>query len=202
MKTSSHFSGWILSAGFACALAASTLFAGAASAAETYTVDNSHTAVLFFAKHFQFGQVIGRFKSVSGEYSLDEADITKSKLSLELKIDSLDTNEGKRDEHLKGPDFFNAKQFPTATFVSTGVKKAGDALEVTGDLTIHGVKKATTLKVKPIAKGNDPFGMTRTGFEGEGRRLGRDLGIGIVGPLDGLRTAQLHGAHAVVVIGA
>jgi polyisoprenoid-binding protein YceI len=164
-------------------LAASTLFAGAASAAETYTVDNSHTAVLFFAKHFQFGQVIGRFKAVSGEYSLDEADITKSKLSLELKIDSLDTNEGKRDEHLKGPDFFNAKQFPTATFVSTAVKKAGDALEVTGDLTIHGVKKATTLKVKPIAKGNDPFGMTRTGFEGELNINRNDFGVSGLPPI-------------------
>ncbi len=164
-------------------LAASTLFAGTASAAETYTVDNSHTAVLFFAKHFQFGQVIGRFKAVSGEYSLDDADATKSKISLELKVDSLDTNDGKRDEHLKGPDFFNAKQFPTATFASTAVKKAGDTFEVTGDLTIHGVKKSTTLKVKPIAKGNDPFGMTRTGFEGELNINRNDFGVSGLPPI-------------------
>lgn len=148
-------------------LATSTLFAGTASAAETYTVDNSHTTVLFFAKHFNFSTVVGRFKTASGSFVLDEADASKSKISLELKIDSLDTNDGKRDEHLKGPDFFNAKQFPTATFASTAVKKNGDSFEVQGDLTIHGEKKPVTLTVKQNGKGTDPWGGTRTGFDGE-----------------------------------
>ena len=149
------------------ALALSLGSTGFAAAADTYTVDNSHTTVLFFSHHFNFSTVVGRFKTASGEFVVDESDITKSKINLELKVDSLDTNDGKRDEHLKGPDFFNAKQFPTATFASTAIKKAGDALEVTGDLTIHGEKKSVTLTVKQGAKGQDPWGGTRTGFDGE-----------------------------------
>lgn len=148
------------------ALATSTLFAGSAAAA-TYTVDNSHTTVLFFASHFNFSQVVGRVKQAAGTFTIDEKDITKSSIELSLKVDSLDTNDGKRDEHLKGPDFFNVKEFPEAKFVSKAVKKAGDDLEVTGDLTIHGVTKSVTLKVKKNAEGADPWGNYRTGFDGE-----------------------------------
>lgn len=163
-------------------LAASTLFAGTAAAADTYTVDNSHTTVLFFAKHFNFSTVVGRFKTATGEFVLDEADPSKSKITLELKVDSLDTNDGKRDEHLRGPDFFNAKQFPTATFASTAVKKSGDTFDVTGDLTIHGVKKSVNLKVKQNGKGQDPWGGTRTGFDAELGINRSDFGVSGMAP--------------------
>ncbi len=167
----------------ALALSSSALFSGAAVAAETYTVDNGHTAVLFFADHFGFSKVVGRFLQTSGEFVIDEANPANSKIALELKVDSLTTNDGKRDEHLKGPDFFNAKQFPTATFVSTGVKKAGDAFDVTGDLTIHGVKKSVTVKVKQNKKGQDPWGTTRTGFDGEISLNRNDFGVSGVPPI-------------------
>jgi polyisoprenoid-binding protein YceI len=167
----------------ALALSSSALFAGAASAAETYTVDNSHTAVLFFADHFGFSKVVGRFLQTSGEFVIDEANPANSKINLELKVDSLTTNDGKRDEHLKGPDFFNAKQFPTATFVSTSVKKSGDSFDVGGDLTIHGVKKAVTVKVKQNKKGQDPWGTTRTGFDGEIALNRNDFGVSGVPPI-------------------
>lgn len=165
------------------ALAATTLSTGFATAAETYTIDPDHTAVLFFAKHFNFSTTVGRFNKVSGELILDEADAGKSRINLEIKTDSLDTNAPKRDEHLKGPDFFNAKQFPTATFTSTAVKKNGDGtFDVTGDLTIHGVKKPVTAKVKHNGKGQDPWGGTRTGFDGEISLKRSDFGVSAMTP--------------------
>jgi polyisoprenoid-binding protein YceI len=140
-------------------------------AAETYTVDNGHTAVLFFAEPLPASvKVVGRFLQGQSRAStsLDDADAGQQQdLPRAQGRQRSTTNDGKRDEHLKGPDFFNAKQFPTATFASTAVKKAGDAFDVTGDLTIHGVKKSTTLKVKPNKpRVKDPFGTTRTGFDG------------------------------------
>src|SRR4029450_565038 len=72
----------------------------------------------------------------------------------------------KRDAHLKSPDFFNAKQYPTITFKSTSVKKGeGSALQVTGDLTMHGVTKSITVPVELTGKGQFPPGTLRAGVE-------------------------------------
>jgi polyisoprenoid-binding protein YceI len=151
--------------------------------AQTFAVDNGHTAVLFFAKHFGFSTTAGRFNTVSGEFTIDEKDATKSSVSLEIKVDSLDTNEAKRDEHLRGPDFFDVKQFPTATFKSTAVKQSGDTYDVTGDLTIKGVKKSVTLKLKRNATGEDPWKNLRTGFDGELVINRNDFGIAGLPPV-------------------
>ncbi len=76
-----------------------------------------------------------------------------------------DTANAKRDQHLKGPDFFNAVQFPTISFVSSGAVKSGNGYEVSGDLTLHGVTKPVTLKVTPTGTGKGPTGAAIAGIE-------------------------------------
>jgi polyisoprenoid-binding protein YceI len=88
----------------------------------------------------------------------------KSSLEFTLKMDQITTNEKKRDDHIKSPDFFNVKQFPTASFKSKSIKKSGEkAYEVTGDLTMHGVTKPVSFTFNRLGTGKDPWGNTRTG---------------------------------------
>jgi polyisoprenoid-binding protein YceI len=153
--------------------------------AQTFAIDNSHASVLFFAKHFGFSTTAGRFNTVGGEFTIDEKDASKSSVKLEIKVDSLETNDAKRNEHLRGPDFFDVKQFPSATFQSTAVKASGDNFDVTGDLTIKGVKKSVTLKLKRNATGEDPWKNVRTGFDGELVINRNDFGVNGLPPVVG-----------------
>ena len=89
-----------------------------AQGADSYKVDNVHSTVIFRIKHLDSSYAYGRFNEVSGTFALEEADPTKGSLDFQVAADSIDTNNAKRDQHLKGPDYFNAKQFPTITFKS------------------------------------------------------------------------------------
>jgi polyisoprenoid-binding protein YceI len=137
-------------------------------AAKTYQIDAAHSSVLFRAKHLGVTYNYGRFNEFSGNITLDETDVSKSKVEFEVKTASVDTANGKRDQHLRSPDFFNAKQFPVLTFKSTKVsEKAGqeNILEVTGDFELHGVKKSITVDVEITGKGKSPQGGELIGFE-------------------------------------
>jgi len=136
-------------------------------AADNHKADPVHSSVLFRSNHGNIGHVWGRFTDFSGTFALDDADATKSNFNFEVKAASVDTNQPKRDEHLKSPDFLNAKQYPTITFKSTAVKKGQQdkTLEVTGDMTLHGVTRAVTANVEVLGKGEFPPGMQRTGIE-------------------------------------
>jgi polyisoprenoid-binding protein YceI len=112
-----------------------------ARGADTYTVDPVHSSISFMISHVGISNIHGRFNAFSGKITIDRADPTKSSFALSIPIKSIDTNNLKRDEHLRAPDYFNAKQFPTMSFQSTNVKAVNGGYEVTGDLTLHGVTK-------------------------------------------------------------
>lgn len=149
------------------ALALPALAATSASAA-SYAIDNVHTSVLFKVSHFGIAPFYGRFNSVAGTFEFDGAAPAKSKLSLQIDVASIFTAERKRDDHLKSPDFFNAKQFPTITLESTAVKAgtAKDTFVVEANLTVRGVTKAVTFTMTKTGEGSDPMGNARIGFEG------------------------------------
>ncbi len=120
-------------------------------AASKYEIDSVHSSVIFRAKHMGVTYNYGRFNEFSGNITLDNTDISKSMVEFEVKTASVDTGNAKRDQHLRSPDFFNAKQFPVITFKSTNVSaKSGkeNMLEVTGDFNLHGVKKSITIDVE------------------------------------------------------
>ena len=147
------------------AVAILTILAAPALAA-TFKVDSVHSTVMFRVKHMNTSYAYGRFNAVSGSFNLDEANPENASFDFAVKVDSIDTADAKRDGHLKNADFFNAKQFPTITFKSTSAKSAGkDAYDVTGDLTLHGVKKPITIKIEHSGTGKGPQGGTIAGIE-------------------------------------
>src|SRR5262249_41074029 len=93
----------------------------------------------------------GRFNDYSGKFDI-EKDPAKTSFFLSIKVDSVDTNNVKRDEHLRAPDYFNSKQFPNITFQSTKVKPVEGGFDLTGDLTIHGVTKSVSFHLKGCDK--------------------------------------------------
>jgi polyisoprenoid-binding protein YceI len=147
-------------------VAAVIVFATASiAAADDLKVDPVHSFVVFSVHHFQAGYVFGTFAGPSGDVTYDPADLEKTSFNVQVSIDTLDTRNKNRDKDLKGPDFFNVKQFPTMTFKSTGVKKTGDTtMDVTGDLTLKGVTKSITVPMEMTGTGV-AMGKTRTGFE-------------------------------------
>lgn len=136
-----------LAAAILAGLGTSSL-APAARAAETYAVDPVHSSISFGISHAGISDIHGRFNDFSGTFVIDKDDPSKSSFALDIKVASVDTNNAKRDEHLRAPDYFNAKQFPSLSFKSTKVKATDAGYEVTGDLTLHGVTKPVTLKLK------------------------------------------------------
>jgi polyisoprenoid-binding protein YceI len=102
----------------------------------------------------------------TGSFTYDDADPTKLSFTVSASLDNLDTQNARRDSDLKGPDWFNAKQYPTLDFKSTAVKKTGDnTYDVTGDLTMHGVTKSITIPMEMTGTGKDMRGATRMGFQ-------------------------------------
>ena len=150
---------------FATAVSATSPSAPRSPAPATYGIDTVHSSALFRIQHFGAGFFHGRFDEISGTVAFDEANPAACSVDVTIKADSVDTKEPKRDTHLKGPDFFNAAEFPTLTFKSKSVKAAGKGeYEVTGDLTIHGVTKTLTVKVAHTGTGKGQSGEV-VGFE-------------------------------------
>ncbi len=140
-----------------------------AKAVGEYTIDSEHTQLVFAVNHLGTSNQYGQFTKVTGHFSIAE-DLSKSSISLEVPTGSVFTAAKKRDDHLRGPDFFDAKQFPTITFKSTSVKATGaNTYTVSGDLTLHGVTKSIAIDLKHGASAADPEmmgGRFRTGFNG------------------------------------
>lgn len=114
----------------------------------TWVPDKAHSGVDFSVLHMSLSNVRGHFGSISGNIALNEADITKSTVNVTIDVTTIDTGVSGRDGDLKGPNFFDVAQFPTATFVSAGIVRNGAALSVSGNLTLHGVTKPIVLQVE------------------------------------------------------
>jgi polyisoprenoid-binding protein YceI len=130
------------------ALVTATMVCGAANsvwAADDYDYDLVHSSVSFKARHLDISWIHGRFNDVSGKFSMDRDDPTKSTFQLTIKADSVDTANKARDEHLRQPDYFDTKQFPTIEFKSTKTKVIKGGFEVTGDFKMHCVTNEITI---------------------------------------------------------
>ena len=167
---------------FAAAVAV-VAFAAASHAAE-YTIDGAHASIYFKVGHLDVSEVYGRFNDFEGDVawtgSADDA-----AFNVTIQTASVDTGVPKRDDHLRSPDFFNARQHPTITFQSTGVESKGDeAYHVTGEFTMNGRTREITLPMRFL--GETTFqGTEKVGFAGEltidRREWGLDAWQGLVG---------------------
>lgn len=113
----------------------------------TWVPDKAHSGVDFTVLHMSLANVRGHFGNFGGQVTWNEADITKSSVNITIDVSSVDSNNSMRDGDLKSPNFFDTKQFPTATFVSTSIAKTSTGLTILGNLTLHGVTKPVTLQV-------------------------------------------------------
>ncbi len=156
-----------------------------AGAADTYNLDTAHSMIIFRAKHMGVSYNYGRFNEFSGKITVYENDASKNTVEFEVKAASVDTGNEKRDQHLRSPDFLNAKQFPVLTFKSTDVKKVDEeTLEIIGDLELHGVKKSVTITVEITGKAEGRQGESLIGFEStftiKRSEFGMNYGMGAV----------------------
>ena len=136
----------------------------ATGAASTYEVDDVHSAAFFRVQHLGAGQFWGRINDISGSFTAANGAAEGVSFDITVKVDSIDTGTKKLDDHLRSPDFFNVKEFPTMTFKSTGVKGKDGKLDVTGDLTMHGVTKSITAALEFTGGKAGPMG-DRAGYE-------------------------------------
>lgn len=143
--------------------------------AATWQVDPAHSNVAFEIRHF-FTQVPGRFNDFSGTIHHDPEDPANSKVEFTVQATSIDTRNDQRDNHLRSADFFDVEKFPTLSFKSTGVEGSGNELQVTGDLTIHGVTKQVTIPVEFLGSMSTPMG-PRAGFSTEFEIDRKEFGI-------------------------
>ena len=155
-----------------------------ASAADEYDYDLVHSSVSFKARHLDISWIHGRFNEVEGKFSLDRENPSKSTFALTIKTDSVDTANKARDEHLRQPDYFDTKQFPTIEFKSTSTKAIEGGYEVTGDFTMHGTTKKVTI-VLMGGKEHDFKGTKRVAFSTELSLKRSDFGFdkNAIGPI-------------------
>lgn len=145
--------------------------------ASHYEIDSDHSSVAFKIRHM-FSKTIGHFKKFKGqiEYSPDKNKTWST--NVEIEATSLDTDQKKRDEHLRSAEFFDVKKFPKLVFVSKEVSDVdGNNFKLKGDLTIHGITKPVVLSVETGGEGTDPWGNKRRGFTATTKINRKDFGL-------------------------
>ncbi len=146
------------------ALAFLLISASTTLAADKYNIDPVHCHIGFSVKHLVINNIRGRFNEYTGSIVYDEQDITKSSVEITIKVASINTDFKFRDDHLRGPDFFDVAKYPEITFKSTRIEKRGAAYAAIGIFTLHGVAKEIVLPFKVNGKSNFQ-GETHLGVE-------------------------------------
>jgi polyisoprenoid-binding protein YceI len=144
----------------------------------TWTVDPAHVEVGFSVRHLMISTVRGRFGTVSGTVIMDEANPENSKVDVTVDVNSIDTRQEGRDNHLRSADFFDVANHPEMRFVSKKiVGDPSDEFKIVGDLTIRGTTHEVTLDASMQGRGMDPWGNERAGFEAKGKINRADFGL-------------------------
>ncbi len=152
-----------------------------AKAQTNWNVDGSHSKLGFAVTHMMVSETEGKFKIYEGKVSSKgDLDFTDAKIDFTVDAASINTDDEKRDGHLKSPDFFDVAKFPKITFVSKSMKpgKVKGTYTLTGDLTMHGVTKSVSLTAIGASKiVKDPYGMERYAFKVTGTINRKDCGL-------------------------
>ncbi len=165
----------LAAAAFAAALATTPLAAQAAD----FTIDKTHSHVVFLIDHLGYAKLMGQFTDFAGTLSFDPANVGASKLNVTIKTESIQTQLAERDKHLKSADFFNATEFPEIKFVGkTFTKKDDKSGTIAGDLTLLGVTKPVTLDVAFNKLGPNPLDkINSVGFSAKTSLKRSDFGM-------------------------
>lgn len=151
----------------------------------TWQIDPAHSEVSFKVKHLMISALRGRFKKFSGNVVTSADDFSDAKVTVEIDVASIDTNNEQRDGHLNSPDFFDVATFPTINFTSSSLIKEGEEYKLNGEMNMHGVAKPVTFDVtmNGITKGMD--GARMASFEAKTKINREDFGLKWNAALDG-----------------
>jgi polyisoprenoid-binding protein YceI len=151
----------------------------------TWQIDPTHSDVSFSVRHMMVSKVRGQFADFSGTI-VTGTEPTDSSVTASISLDSIDTRNEQRDNHIRSADFFDVNQFPTMTYRSTGLVDNGDgSWTLDGELSLHGVTKNVPLKLEVNGFAADPYGGQRAGFSASTELSRNDFGIDISLPMDG-----------------
>jgi polyisoprenoid-binding protein YceI len=154
---------------------------------QSYDIDSAHSSATFKVRHLMVSNVRGELGQITGRVVIDESDPSRSSVEATIDATAINTRDEKRDAHLRSPDFFDVQKYPTITFRSRRVEAGkGGHLRVTGDLTIHGVTRETTLEVEPLSpEVRDPWGNTKRGVSATARINRKEFEVSWNAALDG-----------------
>lgn len=145
----------------------------------TWNLDPAHSVAEFKVRHMMISNVKGQFTGLTGVLTLDERDVTNSRVEATIDASTVDSREPDRDKHLRSADFLDAEKFPALSFQSTSVKRSGEGeLAVAGNLTIHGVTRPVVFSVDgPTPPTKDPWGNLRIGLSATSKINRKDYGL-------------------------
>lgn len=150
---------------------------GSTAQAAKFSIDAAHSSVGFKVRHL-VAKTAGRFERFSGTIDFVEGKPADWKVSAEIEVASINTDNSKRDEHLRGADFFNAEKNPKMTFTSTRVSDVkGKKAKLHGNLTLNGVTKPVVLDMEMMGTGKDPWGNMKAGFTATTKINRKDFGM-------------------------
>ena len=141
-----------------------------------WIIDPTHSEVAFKVKHLVISTVTGYFRKFEGAAESASEDFNGASVSFSLDVNSIDTNQSDRDQHLKSADFFDSASFPSIAFAGKLVNQGGE-YQLQGDLTLKGITQQVTLDVTYGGTVADPYGQTKAGFEIEGKLNRKDFGL-------------------------
>ncbi|GGG28541.1 YceI family protein [Hymenobacter glacieicola] len=147
-------------------------------ATTTWVIDPTHSEVQFKIKHLVISTVTGSFKKFEGQAVTENDSFENAQITFALDVNSIDTNQEQRDEHLRNNDFFDAATYPQITFTSTSLTAKGDdEYQLTGNMTIKDVTKPVTLDVEFGGVATDFYGNEKAGFEISGKINRKEFGL-------------------------
>jgi polyisoprenoid-binding protein YceI len=150
----------------------------APTAVSTWAIDPVHSVAEFAVKHMMVSTVKGRFHSMTGTLTIDEANSTASSVTATIDVASIDTGESQRDAHLRSDDFFNAELYPHIRFRSTRVDRLDDERwRVIGNLTIRDITREVVLDTEFEGQITDPYGKQRAGFSATTELSRKEFGL-------------------------
>ena len=144
---------------------------------DAYRIDDSHSFANWTIRHVA-SKTSGTFSDIKGKILIDANDLTKSSVAAKINMLSVNSSNGKRDEHIKKPEYLDVEKFAEMTFVSKKIEENSKTEGVmTGVLTMHGVSKEMTFPFKVLGFGSDPWGGYRAGFEAHTSLKASDFGF-------------------------
>lgn len=145
---------------------------------ELWKVDATHSNVGFSVRHMMVSNVKGNFTGIEGTVEGDPNNLAEAKINFKIDVNTINTNNEDRDNHLRSADFFEVEKYPEITFVSTKIVETGsDEFEVIGDMTVKGITKEAMFKINKVGSATNPWGVAVIGFEGETKISRKEYGL-------------------------